>query len=491
MEFAAAVPTTLEEALEDLQARFLNLPKGEVPTVPRVFFLIQQAHWFYEDELVDHDETGNLPHLSFTDFSRMMLEASPMLSSYCALHEDFRQEFKSYSSRIPKYGCVMLNAACTHVLLIAPYGKKVSFSFPKGKVNQGEAGIDCAAREAFEETGYNPRPSLDEALAVHSGDEKSGDYLKLYIAVGVPDDGSVVFTPQVKHEIGQISWVSIDSILEGTSGSASAVDEEGNESRIKTFMVAQFMPKVISMVQKRRKAVPAEQGSSKKGGGKKTGGKGGGGPVGALAGTGFAPSPVPQPAYAYSTENPPLYAVERYEDGAAVDLSTLWGPPLASTGAAAGEHGASASVLQPQGKGWGAAATPASQPQAAAPASISSSGRAGGAAGTVAGSTGWGAPLLSASSSSDRKNTSPQGKGAGTQQENGRGGRSSTLSAPSTQGAGASDRSGSKGRRGSAPRDSPLALPKTPSLQQLQQGRAEGGGAFTFDKHAILQAMAL
>lgn len=36
------------------------------------------------------------------------------------------------------------------------------YSFPKGKVNKGETGIDCAKREVWEEVGYDISKKISE-----------------------------------------------------------------------------------------------------------------------------------------------------------------------------------------------------------------------------------------------------------------------------------------------------------------------------------------
>jgi ADP-ribose pyrophosphatase YjhB (NUDIX family) len=256
MEIEAPPPSSLDEALHELHARFLNLPRSEEPTVARIFFQIQQAHWFYEDEWADD---GVLPHVRFEEFSRRVFELSPLLQEYCDRHADFKAAFKEYGRTIPKYGCALINAAMTHILLVCGLNSKV-YSFPKGKVNQGEAGLDCAAREAWEETGYDPAHLLSESAAVQHADADGG-FLKVYIAVGVPDDGSVVFTPQTKKEVGGIAWVEIAS-LEGQSGYAPV--EGGGLKKIKTHRVSEFLGKVRGLLDRRRGQ-----------GGKKGKGKGG------------------------------------------------------------------------------------------------------------------------------------------------------------------------------------------------------------------------
>jgi 8-oxo-dGTP pyrophosphatase MutT (NUDIX family) len=269
MEVEAPPPADVSEALHELHARFLNLPKGEAPTVERIFFQIQQAHWYYEDEWADYHADEGLPHLRFEEFSRRMFETSPMLQEYCGQHREFKGAFKDYMASIPKYGCILLNSSLTHVLLVCGIGAK-NFSFPKGKVNQGEAGIDCAARETYEETGYNPRHLLSESMAIVHGDPDGG-FLKLYVAAGVPDDGSVSFAPVAKKEVGDIAWIDVAS-MDGHSGYRPV--DGGGMVKVKVFRVAEFIQKAIFILSSKKK----------RGGGKKKGGGGG-------SGSGSAPTP--------------------------------------------------------------------------------------------------------------------------------------------------------------------------------------------------------
>ena len=46
------------------------------------------------------------------------------------------------------------------VVMVRSYGAR-SWNFPKGKVNEKEAGHDCAAREVAEEIGINLHSKLD------------------------------------------------------------------------------------------------------------------------------------------------------------------------------------------------------------------------------------------------------------------------------------------------------------------------------------------
>ena len=41
---------------------------------------------------------------------------------------------------------------------------KTVYSFPKGKINQGENGLDCAVREVWEEVGYDISKQIEEEV---------------------------------------------------------------------------------------------------------------------------------------------------------------------------------------------------------------------------------------------------------------------------------------------------------------------------------------
>jgi mRNA-decapping enzyme subunit 2 len=61
------------------------------------------------------------------------------------------------------------------VLLVQGYWSKSSWGFPKGKVNEEEAGHVCAVREVMEETGFDIGPYIDP-----------GDYLEAVFNDQVP-----------------------------------------------------------------------------------------------------------------------------------------------------------------------------------------------------------------------------------------------------------------------------------------------------------------
>lgn len=214
MEVRIAAPT-VEDALDDVSMRFIvNLPAEELSSVDRLFFQLQQGHWYYLDFYQSVDES--LPYLSFRDFTRLMFERCPLLAAHKDQYEELRQEFKDYMGSIPVYGVILLNSSMTSVLLIRPW-KKRHWVFPKGKINEGETEMQCAAREALEEIGYDCAHLLrpDDSLAVPSG--TGGKPMRFFIGVGAPEDGSVEYAPQMRMEVSEIGWFDIDRLLDGSA----------------------------------------------------------------------------------------------------------------------------------------------------------------------------------------------------------------------------------------------------------------------------------
>ena len=86
-------------------------------------------------------------------FAVEMFQYSPLLDVH-KFHEMW-ETFSKYKRKISTYGCILLNPDCTKIVLCQDWNSK-SWTFPAGKINQGEEGIDAAARETFEETGFDP-----------------------------------------------------------------------------------------------------------------------------------------------------------------------------------------------------------------------------------------------------------------------------------------------------------------------------------------------
>ena len=82
--------------LEDLTSRFVsNVPRGEVQSFENVMFLVEQAHWFYEDFYRERD--AQLKSLSLREFALLFCRACPELQEYAENDGTFATH----------YGCVL------------------------------------------------------------------------------------------------------------------------------------------------------------------------------------------------------------------------------------------------------------------------------------------------------------------------------------------------------------------------------------------------
>ncbi|KAL7487733.1 hypothetical protein ACHAW6_013307 [Cyclotella cf. meneghiniana] len=150
-----------EDAMDDVHTRFiLNLPSYELACPTRIFFQLEQAWWFYDDFICDasssSSSSSDLPRFKhMKPFSLAMFRFSPLLQPLLPKFEEMYAEFNEYKRSISTYGTILLNEDATKVVLCRNWNGK-SWTLPGGKVNQNESGRDAAARETYEETGFDP-----------------------------------------------------------------------------------------------------------------------------------------------------------------------------------------------------------------------------------------------------------------------------------------------------------------------------------------------
>mmetsp|Transcript_25751 Transcript_25751/g.48836 ORF Transcript_25751/g.48836 Transcript_25751/m.48836 type:complete len:321 (-) Transcript_25751:120-1082(-) len=193
--------------LVDLCTRFVaNVPPEELESFERMMFHIEQAHWFYEDNV--REEHGGLKSLSLREFAVQMFTQCSILKKYTQFVDDIYKNFNAYKQAVPTHGAIILNPKMDKVLLVQGYSKNASWGFPKGKVNKDEEPSTCAIREVLEETGFDISPLLEE----HNVIDKSrvGQSTRCYIIPNVPEDTR--FETRTKGEIGSIAWHLISSI---------------------------------------------------------------------------------------------------------------------------------------------------------------------------------------------------------------------------------------------------------------------------------------
>ncbi|KAI0275077.1 Dcp2, box A domain-containing protein [Gloeopeniophorella convolvens] len=193
--------STIDEVLDDLSSRFiLNLPDGELASLERICFQVEQAHWYYEDFI--REENPKFPSLPLKKFSEMFFQACPLLERWSGDHDGAFDHFMRYKTRVPVCGAIMLNDTWDKVVLVKGWKSSSGWGFPKGKINQNEPPHECAAREVAEETGYNLNGQIDPTSVIEM--EIREQQISLFVVPGVPED--FPFETKTRKEISKIEW---------------------------------------------------------------------------------------------------------------------------------------------------------------------------------------------------------------------------------------------------------------------------------------------
>ncbi|KAK0417147.1 hypothetical protein QR680_012853 [Steinernema hermaphroditum] len=196
-----------EDALDDVSFRFINsLPDEEINDRIRFCFQLEQAHWYYVDFYCDGDS-----ELSLRDFAKQICSRSgdPRLVSYGKNIDSMINSFHQYKQNIPVNGVALLDKTFTYVLLVQGMrATQDSWGFPKGKVNQEEDPIDCAAREVFEEVGYDCLGRINPKKCSQKFIKKT--CTRVFFVKDVPLDFE--FKPRVRNEIKKIQWFKVSEL---------------------------------------------------------------------------------------------------------------------------------------------------------------------------------------------------------------------------------------------------------------------------------------
>ena len=235
------------EVLDDLCMRFImNVPSEELRSFERMLFQVEQAHWYYED-FVRMERPGELRSLRLRDFASIMFE-HPALRAYHGMLEDIYQRFNEYKHNVPTMGGILLDPELEHCLLVKGPKASSTWGFPKGKKDQGEEDIACAAREVYEETSFDCAALLAEEHSIEV--YQSGQRSKLYIAPGV--DRATPFAPQTRGEISEYAWFPISELpAHKNDGNNLLVEADGQRHRF--FKIMAFTKPLRQWVKAQRK----------------------------------------------------------------------------------------------------------------------------------------------------------------------------------------------------------------------------------------------
>jgi mRNA-decapping enzyme subunit 2 len=226
-----------QELLDDLCSRFvLNVPEEDQQSFERILFLVEYAHWFYEDNSVE--KNPSLKSLSLKEFTSLMFNSCDVLRPYVANIDDIFKDFTSYKVRVPVTGAIILDETFERCLLVKGW-KGSSWSFPRGKKSKDEEDHTCAVREVLEETGFDVSKLLkkEEYIEMKFGQQR----VRLYIVAGVRDNTS--FAPQTKKEISEIGWHRLDELLTSNNDVISR-----GIGGLKLYMVSPFLGSLKSWI---------------------------------------------------------------------------------------------------------------------------------------------------------------------------------------------------------------------------------------------------
>lgn len=195
------------QVLDDLCSRFLiNLPEDEKKDPIKLSSHLELAHWFYLDLLRPEDHS--LPACNFKEFITAIFSHYAPLKPKDLPIEQLIIMFKTSKARKPLRGAIILNEALDKCLLVQGYLSSSTWGFPKGKAEDGENELQSAARETYEETGFDIQPLAKEEWYIEKTINEQ--HYKLYIVPGVSEHYK--FSPQTRKEIRDIQWFQINSL---------------------------------------------------------------------------------------------------------------------------------------------------------------------------------------------------------------------------------------------------------------------------------------
>ncbi|KMU74092.1 mRNA-decapping enzyme subunit 2 [Coccidioides immitis RMSCC 3703] len=248
----------LEDWLDDLCVRFIiNLPREELESVERICFQVEEAQWFYEDFVRPLDP--NLPSFNLRSFALLIFQHCPLMSQWSSYHHSTAfSEFLAYKTRVPVRGAILLNETMDEVVLVKGWKKTAGWSFPRGKINKDEKDLDCAAREVYEETGFDIKQSgliKDEEKVKYIDISMREQNMRLYVIRGVPKDTH--FEPRTRKEISKIEWYKLSDLP--TQKKVKQEESNGQSfSKNKFYMVAPFLGPLKRWIALQRKRDLAE-----------------------------------------------------------------------------------------------------------------------------------------------------------------------------------------------------------------------------------------
>mmetsp|Transcript_12715 Transcript_12715/g.15356 ORF Transcript_12715/g.15356 Transcript_12715/m.15356 type:complete len:763 (+) Transcript_12715:264-2552(+) len=275
-KIAAASGLHHDELMQNVHADYLSVLTWSGQTKVEAFsVMLQEAHWYYKDVL--RAEDLQLPDLGFKGFVPCLLEHCPEVLTHTPLQgspvadpkvraqvvQQILTAFEHNRHTAPLNGVAIIDSTHKYVLMVKGRRACDKWGFPKGKQHTGETGLQCAMREAHEETGLDLTEFMSPLEPVQHKHNMGGGHhamngprtWTIHFAIGVPMDstqGSI--HPTTFAEIGAIAWCPIDQLV-------SRVKQEGKCASTKDLMMVLPLVTKIQHVIKQHEAgsMPSDQ----------------------------------------------------------------------------------------------------------------------------------------------------------------------------------------------------------------------------------------
>ncbi|QDZ20099.1 subunit 2 of mRNA decapping complex [Chloropicon primus] len=235
-----------KDVFNDLCMRFvLNCPEEELQSWERLLFQVEQAHWFYEDHI--RRENTKLETYKLKSFAKTLFSECSVLKPYKEQVDEIMSQFNAYKSLVPVMGGIILDKEMEHCLLLRGIKSSGTWGFPKGKLDQNEEDIHCAAREVLEETSLDISDMVSEENSIEIN--VKNQRRKMYIVSGV--DRNTLFAPKMRGEVGKYAWMPISGLpSKGNNEGAGVMTQD--DGRFKFWQVWRFVKPLRAWIKRQK-----------------------------------------------------------------------------------------------------------------------------------------------------------------------------------------------------------------------------------------------
>lgn len=206
-----------KEQAEDMFVRFfLNMPSECISNLSDFSIQLENAFYYF---LAFHmkDIKTDLKSDLYLTLTQKFFNLIPQLKQILNSNDsnDIINKICSTRSKLRDQaiacGCICYNSDLTHVLVVHHSALRKMFSFPKGKMSEGESYMLTAARETLEETGIDVSPYITDKYMFTYSRKKRSDVIMFHVK-NVPMDLSKKIVSPSPLEIGLVRWVPIEKI---------------------------------------------------------------------------------------------------------------------------------------------------------------------------------------------------------------------------------------------------------------------------------------